>query len=190
MKKQWVISLLASIFLLTQPANATDLMQVYQQALNSDPVFKAAYSTEMAEAEAVPTMASALLPQIAFTGGANWGKTTTNSDNYAAAASHTGSGFRATLRRRTTDVGLNVTQSIFDLTNWLNLAAAQASVKAAKATYNSAALDLMTRTAQAYFDVLESQDMLRFTLAEQQALYEEYLQARANDCGCCYYYRC
>ena len=58
MKKQWVISLLASsIFLLTQPANATDLMQVYQQALNSDPVFKAAYSTEMAEAEAVPTMA-------------------------------------------------------------------------------------------------------------------------------------
>lgn len=178
MKKQWVMMALAGVAIaFFQPLNAADLMQVYQQALTSDPSFKAAYSTEMAEAEAVPSNLAFLLPQINLTSGALWSHSRTASDNYAAAANHSGTPLHVRLKSRTTNVNLDLTQTIFDFTNWMNLASAQASVKAAKATYNAAAQDLMQRTAQAYFNVLQARDMLRFSISEKQALYQEYLQA-------------
>lgn len=179
MKKQWIISLaVCSIFMLTQSVNAAGLIEVYQQALQSDPTFKAAYATEMSVAESVPSSLASLLPQVGLGSSIGWTKTATDSNNYATGASHTNAPLHTTLRQRTTDVNLNVTQKIFDFNNWLKLASAAASVKAAKATYNAAAQDLMQRTAQAYFDILQAQDMLRFSVAEKQALYQEYLQAK------------
>ncbi len=179
MKKQWVISsAVCGIFMLAQAANAASLMQVYGQALKSDPTFKQAYATEMSVAESVPTSLAVLLPQVALNSSAVWTKYTTESSNYASGVSHSGSRLRTTLRRRITDVNLSVTQKIFDFNSWLQLASAKASVKAAKATFNAAAQDLMQRTAQAYFDVLQARDILRFSAAEKRALYQEYLQAR------------
>ena len=179
MKKQWAISsVVCGIFLLAQTASAASLMQVYQQAVKSDPTFKAAYATEMSVAEAVPSSLASLLPQIGFGSSVAWTKGTTDSNNYALSAAHTNAPFHTTLRQRITDVNLNVTQKIFDFNNWLQLSSASASVKASKATYNAAAQDLMQRTAQAYFDVLQARDMLRFTIAEKRALYQEYSQAK------------
>lgn len=43
---------------------ATDLMDVYRDALANDTTFKAAYSTYMANSEAIPQALSALLPQV------------------------------------------------------------------------------------------------------------------------------
>lgn len=179
MKKQFVIAILGgSISLLSPMTHAADLMQVYQQALTSDPTFKAAYSTEMSEAEAVPTNFAALLPQVSATGGVKWNRIKTNSDNYSNGANQSGTSLDVTTRSRQGTVELDLTQKIFDFTAWMNLSAAQASVKAAKATYNAAAQSLMQRTSQAYFNILEAQDILRFTGAEKRAFYEEYLQAK------------
>lgn len=179
MRKQLVIlGVAGSICFGVTGASAADLMAVYQQALRSDPTFQAAYSTEMSEAEAVPENFAALLPQISATGSATWSRFKTASDNYTSGANHTGTTLDITTKRRTTDLNLSVTQTLFDFTDWMNLSSARASVKAAKATYNAAAQSLMQRVAQAYFNVLEAQDILRYTLAEKRAFYQEYQQAR------------
>ena len=49
------------IFMLFQYAivHATDLMDVYHQALANDPVFKAAYDTYMAQSQQIPQATAA-----------------------------------------------------------------------------------------------------------------------------------
>ena len=51
-------------FGLTMPLQAANLMQVYQQALQSDPTFKAAGAQRLSETQNVPIARSFLLPQI------------------------------------------------------------------------------------------------------------------------------
>src|SRR3990167_340684 len=51
---------------LTSPLHAADLMDVYHQALENDPIFKAAYSNFKAQSEQLPQAWSTLLPQLTF----------------------------------------------------------------------------------------------------------------------------
>lgn len=150
-----------------QQANAANLWQTYQQALVSDPTYKAAVSTEMSAAEAVPESFSTLLPQINFTGDAQG----TQKSIYATPSKYT-------RHSRDYSYELKLTQKIFDFTNWQELASAKNSVKASKATFNAAAQSLMQRTASAYFAVLQSEEILRYTKANKQALYQQYMQAQ------------
>lgn len=53
--------------LMVQSFAATDLMDIYHQALENDPIFKNAYDTYMANKEALPQAWAALLPQAGLT---------------------------------------------------------------------------------------------------------------------------
>lgn len=65
MKKAFIQLLTTSIILLfTSQVMAADLMQVYQQATQSDPTFRAARASMMANEEAVPQARALLLPTI------------------------------------------------------------------------------------------------------------------------------
>ncbi|TIE14965.1 hypothetical protein DIZ73_20685, partial [Legionella pneumophila] len=60
---------------------------------------------------------------------------------------------------------------------WAKVAQAKASVKAAQATFNDAAQNLILRTAKAYFDVLFAKDTLDFAEAKKRANKRQYDQA-------------
>ncbi|QDP73167.1 TolC family outer membrane protein [Legionella israelensis] len=146
------------IFLMASAANATDLMDIYQQALENDPIFKEAYATYMSSKEAIPQARAALYPQV--TVGSSVGR-------YLNNTRVGGVTFENTYNSNQWEV--TASQAIFNYEAWAMTKQAHASVKAAQATFNNAAQDLMLRTARSYFDILLAQDTLRFAEAKKRA---------------------
>jgi outer membrane protein len=157
-------SLLFWMFALSMSSqiHATDLMDIYQQALDNDPIFKNAYDTYMSSSEAIPIARSALYPQVTLSGEVGQYNFKTDSLNDVTAQSIN------------TYYGSNTwqvvaSQAVFNYAAWAKVAQAKASVKAAQATFNDAAQDLILRTAKAYFEVLFAKDTLDFAQAKKRA---------------------
>lgn len=157
--KRCLYLLLASC--MTSAAHASDLIDVYRHSLENDPIFKAAYSTYMANAEAIPQARAALLPQVTL--GAQGTQNMFNTDVGGT------DGLNGTEVYKSTQWRLNASQAIFNYQAWAQVQKAKASVKAANATFNNAAQDLILRTAKAYFDVLLARDTLSFVEAKKRA---------------------
>ncbi|KTC88445.1 TolC family outer membrane protein [Legionella cincinnatiensis] len=166
MKKLLFCSLLA-LGLLPQ-AFATDLMDIYHQALENDPVFKNAYDTYMANAEALPQARSALLPQVGISGQATRNFFHVNDGFFTIQDTYYNSRMWQ----------ISASQAIFNFQAWAKVQQAKASVKAAQALFNDAAQDLILRTAKAYFDALYAQDTLNFAEAKKRANKRQYDQAQ------------
>lgn len=162
--------LLARCFLLLVlplQVHATDLMDVYQQALDYDTVYKDAYYTYMANAEAIPQMRAALLPQVTFSGQANRSYLFVNDGVFSLSKNYSSKLWGAT-----------ASQALFNYEALSRVRQAKAFVRAAQATFNDAAQNLILRTTKAYFDVLFSKDTLEFAEAKKRANLRQYDQAR------------
>lgn len=142
-------------------SHATDLMDVYHQALENDPTFKAAYSTFMSKSEQIPQARAALLPQVTFNGKASRNSMYTDVSGL--------NGLNGTEYYNAKTWGINATQTIFNYQSWALIQQAKANVKSAHATFNNAAQDLMLRTAKAYTAVLFARDTVNFSEAKQRA---------------------
>lgn len=171
MKKRIIAGTLG--VLLSVQSHATDLMEIYEQALSSDPIFKQAYSTYMSNKEALPQARAALLPSLLGTGGQ-----ISKTQNQFGQNSFTGGVIPLRQSFYTYAYNLTATQAIFNYQSWMQIKLAKDSVKAAQATFNSSAQDLILRTAQAYFNVLLAKDTLRFTQAEKRANKRQLEQAQ------------
>ena len=64
---------------------------------------------------------------------------------------------------------VTASQAVFNYQAWAKVQQAKASVKAAQATFNDAAQNLILRAAKAYFDVLLAKDTLDFAEAKKRA---------------------
>jgi len=172
---------LASCFAATT-APAADLLAVYQRALQNDPQLKEAEATRLAALEAKPQAVAALLPQLNGTGTAQRerdtgptnetqvvtaGPATTGGTGAAAATQTFSYPFSGTTTTTTYQYGLNLKLNLFSWQNWVALKRADAQLAQAEADYQAAQQDLMSRVAQAYFDVLSAEDDLD---AQQGAL--------------------
>lgn len=162
--------LLSSLIALSlfSPAFATDLMDIYHQALENDTKFKMAYDTYMANKEAIPQARSALLPQVGITAKASRNSFHVNDGLFTI----TDNFYNALMWQ------ITASQPIFNFQAWANVQQAKSSVKAAQASFNDAAQDLILRTAKAYFDVLFAQDTLNFAEAKKRANKRQYDQAQ------------
>jgi len=164
MKKPLLFGMLS--FALAAPAGATDLMDIYHQALENDTTFKYAYDTYMGSAEAIPQARAALFPQLGITSQAG-----RNAQNVVAGDIKTDVYYGNTVWQ------LTASQAIFNYQAWAKVQQAKASVKAAQATFNDAAQNLILRTAKAYFEVLLAKDTLDFAEAKKRANKRQYDQA-------------
>lgn len=153
-------SLLLCLFTLglSPYSHATDLMDIYQQALENDTIFKEAYDTYMSTTESIPQARAALFPQLSINGlaGRNLQDVTVG-------------GFRTYSSYDANQWQITASQAIFNYQAWAQVAKAKASVKAAQATFNDSAQDLILRTAKAYFAVLLAKDTLEFAQAKKRA---------------------
>jgi outer membrane protein len=147
---------------------AANLIDVYNLALENDPTFKAAYTQYLSQREALPQARAALLPQLTFQA-----QTGRHADavrlvhNYDVQDTYNSNQWT-----------LNASQAIFNGYAWQAINQAEASVKAALATYNDATQDLILRTSQAYFDILLARDSLQFALAKKRANARQLEQAK------------
>jgi len=142
---------------LTPSAFAADLLDVYQQALDSDPIFKEAYHTYLSSTEAVPQAAAALYPQMSLTG------QKARNDIFVSTSIDVSETYTSGQWQ------LTASQALFNWSAWNQVKQAKASVKATQAIFNDAAQDLMIRTTTAYMDALLAKDTLAFAEAKKRA---------------------
>jgi len=160
------------IWVIAPQTFATNLIDVYRQALVSDPTFKAANYQWLAARENLPISRANLLPVIGLNSDLNRSYNKTPKINF--------DGLKTTSKFYDNEAqyALNLTQPVFNFGYWANLFATKASVKAAEATYFSSAQDLMLRVATAYFNVLQSSDILNVTQAQKKAIAEQLRQTQ------------
>src|SRR5476651_660456 len=155
------------------PATASDLLAVYQRALQNDPQLREAEATRLAALEAKPQALSALLPQLSGSGTISRERDTGSTNTTEPVTNICGPPtlipfpFEGRTTTTTHRYGVDLKQNVFRWENWVALRRADAQVAQAEADYQAAQQDLIERVSQRYFDVLAAQDDLE---AQQVAL--------------------
>lgn len=145
-----------------------DLINIYDMAVQSDPVLREAEQQLYSTREVEPQARALLLPTLALSGTADYRNDKTDS--------------RTVGQRNDTyaDTGLRalVNQSVFDYGDWMRLSQSKDTIAQAEAQYRAAEIDLMVRTTDAYFTVLRSADLVRVQEALLRANERQLEQAR------------
>ncbi len=157
-----------------------NLIDIYHAALKSDPKFQQALAQRDIAQQQLPLSVAALLPQINLQGNAGYTKTKIHGDNIFNTVSGGYSNINATNKTKNLGFTVTLSQTIFNFTNWMNLASAKNSVKSAYATYTAAVQTLIQQTVKAYFAVLLAKETLDDTAAEKRAFYRQYIQAKES----------
>ena len=163
-------------------AHAGDVMQAYDLARQSDPQLAGSEANKRAQEAGIGISRSALLPQISAS--ADLTKSHGDSSSISSRPDSEGnvtfgptSGSSDTTNRSYT---LNVQQSIYDRSNYTRLSASRSRAAQYDALYDNAADMLVTRVAQAYFNVLSAIQDLASSRAEDRALKRQLDQANVR----------
>ena len=164
-------ALLLIVALSAAPTRAADFLQIYRDALANDATYASARATRDAGLENLPQGLAQILPTVNATAFTQYNDIDISFRGAAPDSQRQGNsnGFTVTL-----------TQPLF---NWQNLQVyREAGFKAAQAeaAFGQATQDLIVRVAQAYFDVLASQDSLAFIQGQKAAISEQLAQAKRN----------
>lgn len=151
-----------------------NLVQVYQQAQMSDPIFQQAIAQSLSTKEGVPISASAILPNIVFTASPSVSRIGYSGSNFDPVISSSGTYLNprnVTLRGYA--MNLTMTQTVFNFAQFSTVAQQISLSKGADATLNAALQNLMTRVASAYFAILQDEDTLSYAEASKLAYAEQ-----------------
>ncbi|WP_109125400.1 TolC family outer membrane protein [Dyella sp. C11] len=170
-----LLTLALALSALPLAGHSEDLLDAYREARANDPVLSQAEATRLATGEGVTQARALMLPQL----NGSYGLTQQSASRNTTVTDPT-TGLPVTTdygHSRTRDLSATLTQSVVDLSQWANLAAARSTAHSQDATYEAAAQDLYVRVTTAYFGVLTSQDALVFAKANEDAYKEAYDQA-------------
>lgn len=166
---------LLSLFLLSASSLSygANLMQVFQDAVNTDPTFKAAEAQRLSVRQNISIARSFLLPQLS--GGANALRNHVKNDTQSLFVGPLGTtnASQGTFNYGSYDLNLSAGQTLFNVSAWQSLSEAKLASKAADANYIAAAQDLIVRVNNAYFAILFAEDNLRFIEAQKRAIYQQ-----------------
>lgn len=146
---------------------ATDLMQSYTEARQSDPVLAISESQNAISKEGVIQSRSALLPQINGNLGMNQSDSTQSFN--------TGPSDKSSSTNQTISATLN--QSIYNYGNYAQLNSSKNRALQSDSELDSANDNLIIRVAEAYFNVLTAIDGLAASRAEEKAVKRQLDQA-------------
>jgi outer membrane protein len=165
------------------PAQSANLLEVYQRALQNDPVIREAEANRLATLENKPQARAGLLPQLTASGTYTQGDTDftraqffdtdDNPDTPPEAQTLTTSGRDV----NTTTYTISLRQTVFRWDRWMGLRRADKQVAQAEIEFKAAQQDLLARTAQRYFDVLAAEDTLEAAQATLEAFSRQLEQA-------------
>ena len=150
---------------------AVDLVQVYQQALTNDATFAAARASSVAGRERIVQGKAGLLPGVSASAGYSRRQSEYTPDGLPSAGTQTSSG---------TNYSLSLSQPLFNWALWQGYEQSKLQQASSEAVFAQAQQDLISRVAQAYFDVLAAQDTLATTQAKKVATTELLASAKRN----------
>ena len=167
--------------------SAASLLEVYQQALQSDPRIHEAEARRLASLEAEPQARGVLLPQLSLDG--SWTRASSDgSGNFNQFLEvPPGSGnfevvplpFQSETRdNETASWQVSLRQTLFRWDQIVGLRRADKLVAKAEADREAAQQDLIVRVGQNYFDVLAAEDRLTSRHANRQAIARQLEQAK------------
>ena len=142
-------------------AYADNLLQIYQQALTSDPIVLQAKAQRDSLYAQIDQRRAGLLPTIS--GSVGYNKSYGNTSDFSM------KGYSA---------GVALTQNIYDHSVWVGLNLAEKAASQADSMYAGALQELMIRVTSAYFDVLTAKDNYEFQQAEKRAIERQLEQTK------------
>jgi outer membrane protein len=153
-------------------AVAEDLLQIYREALQSDPAIASARSNWTALQERLPQARAALLPNVAFgaTAAINNGRSTLRTDPRSVSDNTWETG----------QYTISASQPLYRPQNYIAVSQAQQVVSQADFVLATSQQDLILRVAQAYFDALLAEFSVDLVEAQKAAVSEQLAQARRN----------
>jgi outer membrane protein len=159
----------------------TDLLTLTREALLNDPTYAAARFAQLANTEAIPQARAFLLPSLTASVGEQANRvdfrTDTNGLNLGAiGVTQSEVNYQKTFNAW--GPAINLTVPVYNAQYWDGLTQAKLTVKQGEAQLAQARLDLFVRVAQAYFDVLASQDALTALRENKKAISEQLAQAK------------
>ena len=172
------IKTLATLLALTlgpAPIYAASLLEVYQQALQSDPLIHEAEARRLATLEAVPQARGSLFPQLSaggsFTSGSRDGQSVFQDQGVIAVAD-------TESKSESFGWGAQLRQSIFRWDQVVGLKQANKRVAQAEIDFEAAQQDLIVRVVTRYFNVLGAEDRLTSIHADRLAIARQLEQAK------------
>ncbi|MBO1518209.1 outer membrane channel protein TolC [Oceanisphaera pacifica] len=142
------------------PAQAEDLLDIYQQATLNDPQIRQAKAVRDSAFEKVKESRAPLLPQVDLSAGANYTENSKTSDMNTAGAS------------------LRLEQALYRKSAWVNFDITEKQATQADVVYKEAQQTLILRATQAYFEVLSAEDALSFVQANKEAVSRQLEQTK------------
>ena len=144
--------------------SAENILDIYNEALENDPTYKAAEYSYLADKEIKVQGRAALLPSVSISGNTNWNEYYQNKEltqNYNSFSS-----------------SASITQPLFRLDNWFNYKQSKSLTSAAEADFAYEQQNLLLRTAELYFGVLRAIDNLNAAISEEKAIKQQLDQAK------------
>jgi outer membrane protein len=168
----------ASVF--QNPAlGAESLMDIYQRAVQNDPVMRQAEATYLGTLETRPQAISQMLPSIGLSAGRTG---SSQKDPNPATNFITGDPSRDVLSTKTerdsNNWSVSLNQTVFNWGAFVALKQADKIVARAGTDYEAAKQTLVVRVAGAYFDVLAAQDTLAAQVSAREATSRQLEQAQ------------
>ena len=157
-------------------ADAASLLEVYQQALQSDPQIHEAEARRLAALEAEPQARSFLLPQVGLT--ADWAKADSEGNSIFDDQTGIPASISAEVESESTQWQLGLRQTLFRWDQIVGLRQADKLVARAEADREAAQQDLIVRVVLRYFDVLAAEDRLLAIHANRNAIARQLEQAK------------
>jgi outer membrane protein len=144
---------------------AEDLLSVYEQAKQNDPLVLKAQAQFKSAQEGIEQARSVLLPNLKATA------------NYSNGESEFRNGGQITDTEGTT-ITASLNMQLYHHDTWLRLDNAKKSAHRSDINYQAAKQDLIVRVTEAYFNVLSAKDDLEFSEAEKAAIERQLEQTK------------
>ena len=144
--------------------SSESLLDIYNEALENDPTYKAAEYSYLADKELKVQGRAALLPSITLSGSTNRNEYYQNKELQQQYNS-----FSTSAR---------VTQPLFRLDTWFQYRQSKSLTDAAEADFAFEQQNLLVRTAELYFGVLRAIDNLNAAISEEKAIKKQLDQAK------------
>ncbi|WP_018988010.1 TolC family outer membrane protein [Aromatoleum toluclasticum] len=159
---------LSLVTLCSASAWSADLLQVYRDALANDARFAAARAQYDAGQERVVQGRAGLLPSIGASANTTWNDVDTHTRVFG------------TREYNSNGYGVQLTQPLFRWQNWIQYKQGELQTALAEVQLGQARHDLILRVSQAYFDVLNAQDVLAAQSQLKKAASEQLELAKAS----------
>lgn len=154
-------------------AQAVDLLEVHDQALQNDPQLQAADLRRLASGENRNQAWANFIPSFTVSATRTLGKNAQFVDLSAFGTDNVDT----RVDTDTENYNFELRQNIFRFRDFVQLNQSRDQVSRAEADYQTAYQSFLLRVAERYFDVLTAEDGLRFAEAEEKALQRQFEQA-------------